>query len=193
MHCHTSHGFFVASNVHTFNVLALGCRFVLLVWYNTSFDVTYSFKWISISNLIWTGFYPIAMLQETADRLIYAGTFHMVSGHTLKHLTAAMVPVILTVMLAKRGVYLGRLLHVSNTHYDLKFQWEECGYGHWPTHNELALALRLWICYEWFLIKTPFMSIRLYGYGGSSNINKTDMREGIWEYFFEFNNSALVV
>lgn len=61
------------------------------------------------------------MLQETADRLIYAGTFHMVSGHTLKHLTAAMVPVILTVMLAKRGVYLGRLLHVSNTHYDLKF------------------------------------------------------------------------
>ncbi|CAL5214360.1 unnamed protein product [Lathyrus oleraceus] len=48
------------------------------------------------------GFYPLAMLQETADRLIYAATFHTVSGHTLKHLSAAMVPLILTVMLAKR-------------------------------------------------------------------------------------------
>jgi len=49
------------------------------------------------------------MMQETADRLIYAATFHTVSGHTLKHLSAGMVPLILTIMLAKR-----RLLHVSN-------------------------------------------------------------------------------
>ncbi|GAU35935.1 hypothetical protein TSUD_69680 [Trifolium subterraneum] len=53
------------------------------------------------------GFYPLAMLQETADRLIYTATFHTVSGHTLKHLSAGMVPLILTIMLAKR-----RLLHV---------------------------------------------------------------------------------
>lgn len=63
---------------------------------------------------ILVGFYPLAMLQETADRLIYAATFHTVSGHTLKHLSAAMVPLILTVMLAKRSVYLERLAHVSN-------------------------------------------------------------------------------
>ncbi|XP_004504135.1 uncharacterized protein [Cicer arietinum] len=60
------------------------------------------------------GFYPLAMLQETADRLIYAATFHTVSGHTLKHLSAAMVPLILTVMLAKRSVYLERLAHAKS-------------------------------------------------------------------------------
>ncbi|KAL5053540.1 hypothetical protein RYX36_034222 [Vicia faba] len=58
---------------------------------------THSMYW-----LLAAGFYPLAMLQETADRLIYAATFHTVSGHTLKHLSAAMVPLILTVMLAKR-------------------------------------------------------------------------------------------
>lgn len=55
------------------------------------------------------------MMQESADKVIYACTFHIVSGHTLKHLSAAMVPVILTIMLAKRSVYSGRLLHVCNT------------------------------------------------------------------------------
>ncbi|PNY10115.1 hypothetical protein L195_g006684 [Trifolium pratense] len=55
------------------------------------------------------GFYPLAMLQETADRLIYTATFHTVSGHTLKHLSAGMVPLILTIMLAKR-----RLLHAKS-------------------------------------------------------------------------------
>ncbi|KEH20750.1 uncharacterized protein [Medicago truncatula] len=56
------------------------------------------------------GFYPLAMMQETADRLIYAVTFHTVSGHALKHLSAGMVPLILTIMLAKR-----RLLHAKST------------------------------------------------------------------------------
>ncbi|KOM30765.1 hypothetical protein LR48_Vigan01g032000 [Vigna angularis] len=62
-----------------------------------------------------SGFYLLAMLQETTDRVIYAFTFHTVSGHTLKHLSAAMVPVILTLMLAKRSVYSEKLLHVCNT------------------------------------------------------------------------------
>ncbi|KAK7359032.1 hypothetical protein VNO77_00976 [Canavalia gladiata] len=60
------------------------------------------------------GFYFLAMLQETADKVIYKLTYHVVSGHTLKHLSAAMVPIVLTVMLAKRSVCLGRLLHVCN-------------------------------------------------------------------------------
>ncbi|KAK7399608.1 hypothetical protein VNO78_10793 [Psophocarpus tetragonolobus] len=58
-----------------------------------------------------SGFYLLAMLQEAADRVIYILTFHIVSGHTLKHISAAMVPVILTVMLAKRTVNSGKLLH----------------------------------------------------------------------------------
>lgn len=36
------------------------------------------------------------------DKVIYKWTDHIVSGHTLKHLCAAMVPVFLTLMLAKR-------------------------------------------------------------------------------------------
>ncbi|KAE9610327.1 hypothetical protein Lalb_Chr07g0185451 [Lupinus albus] len=62
-----------------------------------------------------SAFYPLAMLQETADKVIYACTFHTVSGHTLKHLSAAMVPVLLTIMLAKRSVDSGKLLHAKST------------------------------------------------------------------------------
>ncbi|CAJ1938199.1 unnamed protein product [Sphenostylis stenocarpa] len=68
---------------------------------------THSTYWLWAS-----GFYLLAMLQETTDRVIYVLTFRIVSGHTLKHLSAAMVPIILTVMLAKRRVYLGKHLHV---------------------------------------------------------------------------------
>ncbi|KAG5000085.1 hypothetical protein JHK87_021157 [Glycine soja] len=73
---------------------------------------THSAYWLWAS-----GFYVLAMLQEAADRVIYLLTFHIVSGHTLKHLSAAMVPIILTVMLAKRSVYSEKLLHVRNTQF----------------------------------------------------------------------------
>ena len=43
-------------------------------------------------------------MLEAADKVIYDWTHHIVSGHTLKHLSAAMVPVFLTLMLAKRNV-----------------------------------------------------------------------------------------
>jgi len=69
------------------------------------------------------GFYVLAMLQEATDRVIYVLTFHVVSGHTLKHLSAAMVPTILTLMLAKRSVYQGKLLHVCNTLLHLIQNW----------------------------------------------------------------------
>ncbi|ESW31685.1 hypothetical protein PHAVU_002G259100 [Phaseolus vulgaris] len=74
---------------------------------------THSTYWLWAS-----GFYLLAMLQEGADRVIYVSTFHIVSGHTLKHLSAAMVPVILTLMLAKRSVYLGKLLHANSTEHE---------------------------------------------------------------------------
>lgn len=49
-------------------------------------------------------FYLIAKIEEAADKPIYEWTHHIVSGHTLKHLCAAMVPVFLTLMLAKREI-----------------------------------------------------------------------------------------
>ncbi|GMP98067.1 hypothetical protein CsSME_00046091 [Camellia sinensis var. sinensis] len=45
-----------------------------------------------------------AKVEEAADKPIYKWTYHIVSGHTLKHLCAAMVPVFLTLMLAKRTI-----------------------------------------------------------------------------------------
>lgn len=50
------------------------------------------------------GFYLLAKVLEATDDVIYEWTHHIVSGHTLKHLFAAMVPVFLTLMLAKRTV-----------------------------------------------------------------------------------------
>ncbi|WVZ02323.1 hypothetical protein V8G54_023129 [Vigna mungo] len=49
-------------------------------------------------------FYLLAKVLEATDEVIYGWTHHIVSGHTLKHLAAAMVPVFLTFMLAKRNV-----------------------------------------------------------------------------------------
>ncbi|CAL5423977.1 unnamed protein product [Camellia sinensis] len=40
------------------------------------------------------GFYLLAKVEEAADKPIYKWTYHIVSGHTLKHLCAAMVPVL---------------------------------------------------------------------------------------------------
>ncbi|KAH9751542.1 hypothetical protein KPL71_014333 [Citrus sinensis] len=50
------------------------------------------------------GFYLLAKVEEAMDKPIYRWTHHIVSGHTLKHLCAAMVPVFLTLMLAKRTI-----------------------------------------------------------------------------------------
>ncbi|XP_010930877.1 uncharacterized protein [Elaeis guineensis] len=50
------------------------------------------------------GFYLLAKVEEAMDKVIYKWTHHIVSGHTLKHLCAAMVPVFLTLMLAKRSI-----------------------------------------------------------------------------------------
>ncbi|KAL6184130.1 hypothetical protein ACLB2K_045534 [Fragaria x ananassa] len=49
-------------------------------------------------------FYLLAKVEEAGDKVIYKWTNHIVSGHTLKHLCAAMVPVFLTLMLAKRTI-----------------------------------------------------------------------------------------
>lgn len=51
-----------------------------------------------------SGFYLLAKVEEAADKPIYKWTHHFVSGHTLKHLCAATVPVFLTLMIAKRSI-----------------------------------------------------------------------------------------
>jgi hypothetical protein len=50
------------------------------------------------------GFYLLAKVEEAADKPIYRWTHQIVSGHSLKHLCAAMVPVFLALMLAKRTI-----------------------------------------------------------------------------------------
>ncbi|XVF45249.1 hypothetical protein PTKIN_Ptkin02bG0189800 [Pterospermum kingtungense] len=55
------------------------------------------------------GFYSLAMVDETMDKVIYKLTLDTVSGHTLKHLCAAMVPVLLTLMLAMRRIETNRI------------------------------------------------------------------------------------
>ncbi|KAH0727110.1 hypothetical protein KY284_002975 [Solanum tuberosum] len=55
------------------------------------------------------GFYLLAKIEEAADKPIYNWTYHIVSGHTVKHLCAAMVPVFLTLMLAKRDIETNRI------------------------------------------------------------------------------------
>ncbi|CAH2066718.1 unnamed protein product [Thlaspi arvense] len=55
------------------------------------------------------GFYLLAKVEEAADKPIYSFTHHILSGHSIKHLCAAMVPVFLTLMLAKRTVQTERI------------------------------------------------------------------------------------
>lgn len=59
---------------------------------------------LSRLRFIIAGFYLLAKVEEAADKPIYGWTRHIVSGHTIKHLCAAMVPVFLTLMLAKRDI-----------------------------------------------------------------------------------------
>ncbi|KAG6792522.1 hypothetical protein POTOM_001673 [Populus tomentosa] len=65
---------------------------------------THSLYWLWAA-----GFYLLAKVEEAADKPIYKWTHHIVSGHTLKHLCAAMVPVFLTLMLAKRSIETERI------------------------------------------------------------------------------------
>ena len=59
---------------------------------------------LTVHFLLNAAFYLLAKIEEALDKPIYKLTHHIVSGHTLKHLCAAIVPVFLTLMLAKRTV-----------------------------------------------------------------------------------------
>ncbi|KAG6488913.1 hypothetical protein ZIOFF_050168 [Zingiber officinale] len=82
-------------------------------------------------------FYLLAKVEEAEDKQIYKFTHQTLSGHTLKHLFAAMVPVFLALMLAKREIEPDRtsLLHkwriqwitIRNKHF--KAESIECEYS----------------------------------------------------------------
>lgn len=89
------------------------------------------------------GFYLLAKVEEAADKPIYKWTHHIVSGHTLKHLCAAMVPVFLTLMLAKRSIETERrsLLQVWRISWtkvkedDIKVESISCTYSTVPVEE----------------------------------------------------------
>ncbi|XP_039057695.1 uncharacterized protein LOC120201083 [Hibiscus syriacus] len=67
------------------------------------------------------GFYLLAKIEEAMDKVINKWTHHVVSGHIRKHLCAAMVPVFLTLMLAKRTIETNRISLVRTW----KVSWTE--------------------------------------------------------------------
>lgn len=71
------------------------------------------------------GFYLLAKVEEAADKPIYKWMHHSVSGHTLKHLCAAMVPVFLTLMLAKRNAESERFAFLTCTVWAHRHPYKE--------------------------------------------------------------------
>lgn len=78
-------------------------------------------------NTLFPGFYLLAKVEEAIDDTIYNWTNHIVSGHTLKHLCAAMVPVFLTLMLAKRDIVSERYSFLyPNIHFKFLIHNKKC-------------------------------------------------------------------
>ncbi|KAK1348056.1 Senescence associated protein 18 [Heracleum sosnowskyi] len=90
------------------------------------------------------GFYLLAKVEEAADKPIYSWTHHIVSGHTIKHLFAAMVPVFLTLMLAKRSIETNRqsLLQIWKVSWtkvktnDIEVESLTCNYSDVPVEDD---------------------------------------------------------
>ncbi|XP_037415944.1 uncharacterized protein LOC119278716 [Triticum dicoccoides] len=72
------------------------------------------------------GFYVLARVQEVADKSIYTWTLHIVSGHTLGHLCAAMVPLFYILLLEKRTRPIQPERHMILVHHQLKLAFMVC-------------------------------------------------------------------
>ncbi|XP_048527262.1 disease resistance protein SUMM2-like [Triticum urartu] len=80
----------------------------------------------STSYWLWAaGFYVLARVEEVADKPIYTWTLHIVSGHTLGHLCAAMVPLCFILMLVKRTRPIQPERHMI-VHHQLKLAFMVC-------------------------------------------------------------------
>ena len=72
---------------------------------NTHFHVCfYYIPSVRVYSFPLTGWYLLAKVEEATDKGIYKLTHNVVSGHTLKHLCSAMVPVFVIIMLVRRRV-----------------------------------------------------------------------------------------
>ncbi|XP_048551054.1 uncharacterized protein LOC125530702 [Triticum urartu] len=81
----------------------------------------------STSYWLWAvGFYVLARVEEVADKPIYTWTLHIVSGHTLGHLCAAMVPLFFILMLAKRTRPIQPERHMILVHHQLMLAFMVC-------------------------------------------------------------------
>lgn len=72
------------------------------------------------------GFYVLARVEEVADKPIYTWTLNIVSGHTLGHLCAAVVPLFFILMLAKRTRPIQPERHMILVHHQLKLTFMVC-------------------------------------------------------------------
>jgi hypothetical protein len=73
--------------------------FIAIVYVLIAFPARYSHR----GYLAWgLAFYALAKVAEFADEEIYSATAHVISGHTLKHLIAAVAPYCVYLMLRKR-------------------------------------------------------------------------------------------
>jgi len=74
---------------------------IAIVYVLIAFPARYTHR----SYLVWgLVFYGLAKVAEFADAAIYSATAHVISGHSLKHLLAALAPYFVYVMLKKRTV-----------------------------------------------------------------------------------------
>lgn len=72
---------------------------IAIVYVLIAFPARYTHRAYLVWGLV---FYALAKVAEFADAAIYSATAHVVSGHSLKHLLAALAPYCLYVMLRKR-------------------------------------------------------------------------------------------
>ena len=73
--------------------------FLALVYVLIAFPARYTHRGYLLWGLV---FYSLAKVVEFADTAIYSATGHIISGHTLKHLLAAVAPYCVYLMLRKR-------------------------------------------------------------------------------------------
>ncbi len=77
--------------------------FIAIVYVLIAFPARYSHRAYLMWGLV---FYALAKAAEFADAQIYSATAHVISGHTLKHVIAALAPYCVYLMLRKRTALL---------------------------------------------------------------------------------------
>eukprot|EP00249_Psilotum_nudum_P016152 c25681_g1_i2 orf=379-1281(-) len=95
---------------------------------------THSIYWLWAA-----GWYLLAKIEESMDKKIYRWSHYIISGHTLKHLCAAMVPVFITVMLLRRSIKIERQSLWEKWKIQLKasyFQEGKSSWFLWRTYGE---------------------------------------------------------